>query len=75
MDINPNQVAELSKRQVIIYLDEDGNGYWADCPSLPGCQGQGDTREEVTTNIKEAIELWIEVALERGEEIPNDVGM
>ena len=62
-------------RQVIITADEDGVGYVAVCPSLPGCHSQGDTWEEVVANIKEAIELWIEDALEHGEEIPADASV
>jgi predicted RNase H-like HicB family nuclease len=58
-------------RQVLIYLDEDG-GYVAECPSLPGCHSQGDTWEEVTANIREAIEVWIEDAVAHGEPIPDD---
>jgi predicted RNase H-like HicB family nuclease len=72
MDIEPKVLTELSKRQVIIYLDEDGDGYWADCPSLPGCHSQGDTWEETVKNIKEAIELWVEDALKHGDPIPDD---
>jgi predicted RNase H-like HicB family nuclease len=71
MNIDPKLVAELSKRQVIVYLDEDG-GYFVDCPSLPGCHSQGDTWEETLVNIREAIELWIEDALEHNESIPED---
>jgi predicted RNase H-like HicB family nuclease len=41
-------------RQVIIYPGE--NGYWvAQCPSLPPCISQGETKEEAIANIKEAI--------------------
>jgi predicted RNase H-like HicB family nuclease len=48
------------KRQVIIYPGEDG--YWvAECPSLPACISQGKTKTEAIANIKEAIELYIEV--------------
>ncbi|MEH2427533.1 MAG: type II toxin-antitoxin system HicB family antitoxin [Nostoc sp.] len=48
------------KRQVIIYPREDG--YWvAECPSLPACISQGKTKTEAIANIKEAIELYIEV--------------
>ena len=50
-------------RQVIIYPGEDG--YWiAECPSLPGCISQAETRQEAVTNIREAIEGYI-VALKR----------
>ncbi len=59
------------KRQVIIYPGEDG--YWvAECPSLPACISQGKTKEESVANIKEAIELYIEVLKEEGRPIPED---
>ena len=58
-------------RQVILYPGEDG--FWiAECPSLPGCISQGKTREEILKNIKEAIELYIEVMIEDGEPVPED---
>ena len=45
-------------RQVIMYPGEDG--YWVtECPSLPGCISQGETKEEAIKNIKEAIEVYI----------------
>ena len=45
-------------RQVIIYPGEDG--YWvAECPSLPGCISQGETKEAALTNIKQAIQGYI----------------
>ncbi|HAX78352.1 MAG TPA: hypothetical protein DCY88_21645 [Cyanobacteria bacterium UBA11372] len=56
-------------RQVLLYTDEDG--YWiAECTSLPGCNSQGKTKQEAITNIKEAIELYIEVLQEKGQPIP-----
>jgi predicted RNase H-like HicB family nuclease len=58
-------------RQVIIYRDEDG--FWvAECPSLPGCISQGETREEAIINIREAIQLYIEVLEEDGMNVPDD---
>ena len=50
---------------VIIEQDEDGT-YIASVPELPGCHTQGDTLEELTENIKEAIELYPEVEAEKG---------
>lgn len=52
--------------QVILIPDETG-GYVVEVPSLPGCHSQGETVEEALTNIKEAIELYIEVLIEDGE--------
>lgn len=52
-------------RQVLVYPGEDG--FWiAECPSLPGCVSQGETREEAVSNICEAIDLYLEVLAEDG---------
>jgi len=48
---------------VIIEQDEDG-GYIGKVPELRGCLSQGDTLDELMTNIKEAIELCLEVQAE-----------
>jgi len=58
-------------RQVIIEHDETG-GYVVSCPSLPGCHSQGETIDEALANIREAIELYIEVLEEDGLPIPED---
>ena len=51
-------------RQIIFRQDEDG--YWnKECPSLPRCFSQGDTFDECVSNMKEAIEAYIE-SLEKG---------
>lgn len=58
-------------RQVIIYPGEDG--YWiAECPSLPGCISQGKNKEEVLTNIKEAIQGYIAALKEDGLVVPEE---
>jgi predicted RNase H-like HicB family nuclease len=49
----------MSKRLNII-IEKDLDGYFAYCPDLEGCQSQGDTLDEVTENIREAIELYLE---------------
>ena len=41
-------------------------------PDLPGCFSAADSGiDEAIENAKEAIELWIEVALEKGMEVPK----
>ena len=58
-------------RQVVIYPGEDG--YWiAECPSLPGCVSQGETREKAITNIKEAIHGYILVLEEDHLKVPEE---
>ena len=58
---------------VILEKDDDG-GYVAIVPALPGCVSQGDTREEVIENIREAAELYIEDCIENGDPIPQEAG-
>jgi len=52
---------------VIIEKDEDGI-YVASVPELPGCHTQAETLDELNRRIKEAIELYLEVAAGKGEE-------
>ncbi|MBW4516862.1 MAG: type II toxin-antitoxin system HicB family antitoxin [Timaviella obliquedivisa GSE-PSE-MK23-08B] len=52
------------KIRAIIHPAEEG-GYWAEVPALPGCITEGDTMEEVTANLKDAIEGWLDVANSR----------
>ena len=49
----------------VIERDEDGK--WViECPSIPGCVSQGDTRDEALANIREAIAACLEVRAEQG---------
>jgi predicted RNase H-like HicB family nuclease len=58
-------------REVVIFRGED-NFWVADCPSLPGCISQAETREDAVKNIKEAIELYIESLEEDGLPVPSE---
>jgi predicted RNase H-like HicB family nuclease len=44
--------------KVLIHTAEEG-GYWGEVPALPGCVSQGETMDEMRTNIREAIEGWL----------------
>jgi predicted RNase H-like HicB family nuclease len=58
-------------RQVIITPGDDG--FWvAECPSLPGCISQGETRAEAISNIREAIEAYVAALEDDGIEVPED---
>ena len=46
--------------KVSVVIEKDENGYYAYCPELEGWQTQGNSLEEVISNIKEAIELYLE---------------
>ena len=38
---------------VLVHVAEEG-GYWAEVPELPGCASQGETLDELRTNVLEA---------------------
>ena len=50
------------KLKVVIHEAEEG-GFWAEVPSIPGCATQGDSFEELLSNLYEAVEgcLAVEV--------------
>ncbi|HPA45875.1 MAG TPA: type II toxin-antitoxin system HicB family antitoxin [bacterium] len=59
------------KYHVIVEQDEDGI-YVGRVPELRGCVSQGDSLEELLANMKEAIDLYLEVHPEyRDREEPN----
>ena len=47
------------KLKIVLEPSEEG-GYTVFAPSLPGCISEGDTRDEALSNIREAIELYLE---------------
>jgi predicted RNase H-like HicB family nuclease len=50
-----------------VTLDRDEDGAWVvECPSIPGCVSQGQTKQEALENIKDAIAACLQVRAERG---------
>jgi predicted RNase H-like HicB family nuclease len=56
---------------VVVHEAEEG-GFWVEVPALPGCYSQGESLEEALTNVREAIELYLETLREDGGEPPRD---
>jgi antitoxin HicB len=50
---------------------EEGGGYSITFPDLPGCVSDGATPEEAMKNGRDAMESWLAVAKEFGDEIPK----
>lgn len=50
--------------------DEKGIYYFGRIMELDGCMSDGKTIEELRSNIREAMELWLEVSIEKGDVIP-----
>ena len=61
------------RRKFTVVMEEGEDGYVVvHCPALPGCWSQGKTRDEAMSNIREAIELYLESLVARGEPIPEE---
>jgi predicted RNase H-like HicB family nuclease len=58
-------------RYRVVLEQEDDGGFSASVPALPGCHSQGDTRGETMSNIREAIELYVETLRDAGEPVPS----
>ncbi len=58
--------------RILIEQDEDGV-FIAECPSLPGCVSQGNTRKEAISNIHDAIKGYIESLKKHNEPIPPSI--
>lgn len=57
---------------ILLEPDSEEGGYTVTVPSLPGCVTQGDTLEEAIAMAKDAIRLFIETLIERGEPVPEE---
>jgi len=65
-------VASLAYPVVVEPLSaEDGGGFLASVPDLPGCMSDGETPEEALRSVQEAISEWIEEARRLGREVPK----
>lgn len=50
-----------------VTIDQDEDGVWiVQCPSIPGCVSQGKTKDKALENVKDAIQLCLDVRAERG---------
>jgi predicted RNase H-like HicB family nuclease len=50
-----------------VIIDRDEDGIWVvECPSIPGCVSQGQTKDEALENIRDAIYQCLQVRAERG---------
>ena len=60
----------MHKYEIIIYWRDEDKIFVAEVPELKGCMAHGKTQTEAVKNINQAIELWLETAIEFGDKIP-----
>lgn len=51
--------------------EEDGGGFLAQVPELPGYMSDGETPQEALENVYDAILCWMEAAKEMGRQVPE----
>ena len=56
---------------IILMPDLEDGGFVAECPSIPGCVGEGETVEDAMNSIRQAIEACIALLKEKGEPLPE----
>jgi antitoxin HicB len=54
---------------------DDGGGWVATVPALPGCMGDGETREEAMADALAAIEEWKDAAHQLGRDAPGPAAL
>jgi len=62
----------MARRYTVIFEKEEDGGYHVFCPVLPGCHTQGETYDEATKNIKQAVKLYLESLKAHHEPIPDE---
>lgn len=60
--------------EIILYWSADDDAFVAEVPELPGCAAHGATQAEALHQVQEAMELWLDVAREKGVSIPEPKG-
>jgi predicted RNase H-like HicB family nuclease len=57
--------------EIDIRWSNEDECYVAKVPELSGCMAHGDRREDALREIQVAMDLWLEVAREHGDPVPE----
>lgn len=66
------KISQKILKYTAIFEPAQEGGYVVSVPSLPGCATQGETFEEAVEMIKDAIDGYLAVLKDEGEEIPQE---
>jgi antitoxin HicB len=58
------------QHEIVTYQCAEG-GYVAEILALKGCMAQGETLDEVLSELKIVTELWLETAAKYGQKLPD----
>ncbi|MEM7495825.1 MAG: type II toxin-antitoxin system HicB family antitoxin [Myxococcota bacterium] len=61
---------KLTYKLPIILSEGEDSGIVVTCPLIPGCISQGQTRDEAMRNIREAVDLCLDMQSQEGWSIP-----
>ncbi|MBO0905323.1 type II toxin-antitoxin system HicB family antitoxin [Jiella sonneratiae] len=50
--------------------EDEGGGWFATIPDLPGCMGDGESEAEAIMDVRSAACEWADAAVADGEQIP-----
>ena len=63
----------MTKSYLVVYAKSKGSNFSGYAPDVLGCVSVGDTLEEMSAMLREALEAHIELTTEDGEQIPEPV--
>ena len=64
----------MHKYEVILYWSEEDQVFVAEVPELPGGMAHGESQGAALANAQEAVQLWIDTAVEFGDPVPEPKG-
>ncbi len=70
-------MAKLTEYAIFVepLADADGGGWLASVPALPGCTGDGETREEALVDVQKAITEWKDAARQLARDVPGPASL
>jgi len=64
----------MHRYEIILYWSNEDQAFIAEVPELPGCVAHGESQEVALGNVVDAMELWIDTAIEFGDPVPEPKG-
>ena len=64
----------MLKYEIIIFWSEEDEAFVAEVPELPGCMAHGETYEKALSNVREAMDMWVQTAKELRRRVPKPRG-